>query len=205
MPWSIVELGLSSVEPQRPPTVTAVAVRADSDRPLNRSVVDRVRATLRRALDRDELPDIPLLCAEEVDRSLCAVGTAGRGQAGHPDRRDRGRRRAGAAGRIRTGRYDLAGQIQARLRKEAYVLHARRYLADGGPIHPRQQQVIDDLAAFARPYLSRLWARLHGRDVWQEPCDDVDDVRALLEGVARSVSLDHRQRIKSMLELQVAG
>ena len=85
------------------------------------------------------------------------------------------------------------------------MLHARRYLADGGPIHPRQQQVIDDLAAFARPYLSRLWARLHGRDVWQEPCDDVDDVRALLEGVARSVSLDHRQRIKSMLELQVAG
>jgi hypothetical protein len=102
-------------------------------------------------------------------------------------------------------RYDLAGQIQARLRKEAYVLHARRYLANGGPIHPRQQQVIDDLAEFARPYLSRLWARLHGRDVWQEPCDDVDDVRALLEGVARSVSLDHRQRIKSMLELQVAG
>ena len=62
-----------------------------------------------------------------------------------------------------------------------------------------------DLAAFAQPYLSRLWARLHGRDVWQEPCHDVDDVRALLDGVARSVSLDHRQRIKSMLELQVAG
>jgi hypothetical protein len=91
------------------------------------------------------------------------------------------------------------------LRKEAYVLHARRYLAGGGPIHPRQQQVVDDLAKYAQPYLSRLWARLHGRDVWQEPCDDVDDVRSLLEGVARSVSLDHRQRIKSMLELQVAG
>jgi hypothetical protein len=64
--------------------------------------------------------------------------------------------------------------------------------------------VIDDLSEFARPYLSRLWARLHGRDVWQEPCaDDVDDVRSLLEGVARSVSLDHRHRIKAML--QVAG
>ena len=84
------------------------------------------------------------------------------------------------------------------------MLHARRALAGDEPIHPRQQQVVDDLAAFARPYLSRLWARLHGRDVWQEPCDDVDDVRALLEGVARSVSLDHRQRIKAMLELQVA-
>ena len=67
-----------------------------------------------------------------------------------------------------------------------------------------ETRVVEDLASFARPYLSRLWARLHGRDVWQEPCDDVDDVRALLEGVARSVSLDHRQRIKAMLELQVA-
>lgn len=101
-------------------------------------------------------------------------------------------------------RFELSRTIQARLRKEAYVLHARRYLAAGEPIHPRQQQVIDDLGAFARPYVARLWARLHGRDVWQEPCDDVDDVRGLLEGVARSVSLDHRQRIKSMLELEVA-
>jgi hypothetical protein len=202
LPWSIVSLGLSSVEPQQPP---AIVGGTDGDRPLNRTVVERVRATLRRAMDRDDLPDIPLLCAEEVDRACApwgllaedkqatlvagieiAVGLAPLTEATVP-------------------RYELAGQIQARLRKEAYVMHARRYLADGGPIHPRQRQVIDDLAVFARPYLSRLWARLHGRDVWQEPCDDVTDVRSLLEGVARSVSLDHRQRIKSMLELQVAG
>jgi hypothetical protein len=205
LPWSITELGLSSVAPQRPP---AVLGGPDSDRPLNRSVVDRVRATLRRAMDRDDLPDIPRLCAEEVDRSCAPWGLLAEDK------------QATLIAGIEIGaclapltesgislvtRYELAGQIQARLRKEAYVLHARRYLVDGGPIHPRQQQVIDDLAAFARPYLSRLWARLHGRDVWQEPCDDVDDVRALLEGVARSVSLDHRQRIKAMLELQVAG
>jgi hypothetical protein len=205
LPWSITELGLSSVAPQRPP---AVVSGPDGDRPLNRSVVDRVRATLRRAMDRDDLPDIPRLCAEEVDRSCAPWGLLAEDK------------QATLIAGIEIGaclapltesgispmtRYELAGQIQARLRKEAYVLHARRYLADGGPIHPRQQQVIDDLAAFARPYLSRLWARLHGRDVWQEPCDDVDDVRALLEGVARSVSLDHRQRIKAMLELQVAG
>jgi hypothetical protein len=202
LPWSITELGLSSVAPQQPP---AIVGGPDSDRPLNRSVVDRVRATLRRAMDRDELPDIPLLCAEEVDRSCAPWGLLAEDK------------EATLIAGIEIGsclapltesavtRYELAGQIQARLRKEAYVLHARRYLADGGPMHPRQQQVIDDLAAFARPYLSRLWARLHGRDVWQEPCDDVDDVRTLLEGVARSVSLDHRQRIKAMLELQVAG
>ncbi|OBF35560.1 hypothetical protein A5724_15365 [Mycobacterium sp. ACS1612] len=202
LPWSIVALGLSSIAPQPPPAVMA---GTDSDRPLNRSVVDRVRATLRRAMDRDELPDIPLLCAEEVDRASAPWGLLAEDK------------QATLVAGIEIGaclaplsetavpKYELAAQIQARLRKEAYVLHARRYLTEGGPTHPRQQQVIDDLASFARPYLSRLWARLHGRDVWQEPCDDVDDVRALLEGVARSVSLDHRQRIKAMLELQVAG
>jgi hypothetical protein len=202
LPWSIKVLGLSSVEPQRPPDIVS---GSDSDRPLNRSVVDRVRATLRRGMDRDDLPDIPLLCAEEVDRSCAPWGLLAEDkQAALIAGIEVGACLAPLAETTGIG-YELAAQIQARLRKEAYVLHARRYLADGGPMHPRQQQVIDDLASFARPYLSRLWARLHGRDVWQEPCEDVDDVRALLEGVARSVSLDHRQRIKSMLELQVAG
>ncbi len=202
LPWSLVELGLSSVVPQRKPQVSG---GSDSDRPLDRSVVDRVRGTLRRALDRDALPDIPLLCEEEVDRACAPWGLLSEDKqatlvAGIEVATD-----LAPLDQSVCSRYALSAQIQARLRKEAYVLHARRYLAEGGPIHPRQRQVVEDLAAYAQPYLSRLWARLHGRDVWQEPCDDVDDVRSLLEGVARSVSLDHRQRIKAMLELQVAG
>jgi hypothetical protein len=201
LPWSIVEVGLSSIAPQQPPPMLS---GPNGDRPLDRSVIDRVRATLRRALDRDELPDIPLLCAEEVDRACAPWGLLAEDKqatllAGIEVAVDLAPLRESAV-----PRYDLARLIQARLRKEAYVLHARRYLADGGPLHPRQRQVIDDLAAFARPYTSRLWARLHGRDVWQDSCDDVDDVRGLLEGVARSVSLDHRQRIKVMLELEAA-
>ena len=202
LPWSIVGLGLSSVEPQRQPRI---ANGSDRDRPLDRTVVDRVRATLRRALDRDALPDIPLLCEEEVDRASAPWGLLSEDK--------QATLVAGIEIAVElapldpsvSSRYALAAHIQARLRKEAYVLHARRYLAEGGPIHPRQRQVVDDLSAYAQPYLSRLWARLHGRDVWQEPCDDVDEVRSLLEGVARSVSLDHRQRIKVMLELQAAG
>lgn len=201
LPWSIVEIGLSSALPQQPPPISAPA---EGDRPLDRSVVDRVRATLRRALDRDELPDLPLLCAEEVDRACAPWGLLAEDKQAalltgievavdlHP------------LDASASGGHQLSSRIQARLAKEAYVLHARRYLAAGTPVHPRQQQVIDDLAAFARPYLSRLWARLHGRDVWQESCADIDDLRSLLEGVARSVSLDHRQRIKAMLEVQVA-
>lgn len=202
LPWSIVELGMSSVVPQRPPQISG---GSDSDRPLDRSVVDRVRATLRRPLDRDALPDIPLLCAEEVDRASAPWGLLAEDKQATMVAGIEVAVELAPLDRTVTARYALAAQIQSRLRKEAYVLHARRYLAGNGPIHPRQQQVINDLAAFAQPYLSRLWARLHGRDVWQEPCDDVEDVRALLDGVARSVSLDHRQRIKSMLELQVAG
>lgn len=196
LPWSIVEVGLSSAAPQQCPRVDV-----GGDRPLDRAVIDRVRATLRRAMDREELPDIPLLCSEEVDRACAPWGLLAEDK-----------QAALVAGievavdlaplcESATSRYDLACHIQARLRKEAYVLHARRYLADGAPLHPRQRRVIDELAAFARPYISRLWARLHGRDVWQESCADVDDIRAVLEGVARSVSLDHRQRIKAMLQL----
>jgi hypothetical protein len=202
LPWSIVELGLSSTAPQRQPQISG---GSEGDRPLDRTVVDRARATLRRALDRDALPDIPLLCEEEVDRACAPWGLLSEDK--------QATLVAGIEVAVELApldpsvmsQYGLAAQIQARLRKEAYVLHARRYLAEGGPIHPRQRQVVDDLAAYAQPYLSRLWARLHGRDVWQESCDDVDDVRSLLEGIARSVSLDHRQRIKAMLELQDAG
>jgi len=202
LPWSIVRLGLSSAEPQRQPQISG---GSDSERPLDRSVVDRVRATLRRALDRDALPDIPLLCEEEVDRASAPWGLLSEDKQATLVAGIEVAVELAPLDRSVSSRYALAAQIQARLRKEAYVLHARRYLAEGGPMHPRQRQVVDDLAAYAQPYLSRLWARLHGRDVWQDPCDDVDEVRSLLEGVARSVSLDHRQRIKAMLELQVAG
>ncbi len=202
LPWSIIEIGLSSVAPQRPPVISG---GSDTDRPLDRSVLDRVRATLRRALNRDALPDIPLLCAEEVDRASAPWGLLGEDKQATLVAGIEIAVELAPLNRAAPSRYALGAQIQARLRKEAYVLHARRYLAEGGPIHPRQRQVVEDLGAYAQPYLSRLWARLHGRDVWQEPCDDVDDVRSLLEGVARSVSLDHRQRIKAMLELQVAG
>lgn len=201
MPWSIVEVGLCSVAPQKPPTIEAAA---GGERPLDRSVLERVRATLRRAMDRDELPGVPSLCAEEVDRACAPWGLLAE------DKQAALVTGIEVASDLRplapsaVPRHQLSARIQARLSKEAYVLHARRYLADGGPIHPRQRHVVDDLTVFARPYLGRLWARLHGRDVWQESCEQIEDVRSLLEGVARSVSLDHRQRIKAMLELQAA-
>lgn len=141
LPWSIVKLGLSSVAPQRPP---AICGGSDSDRPLDRSVVDRVRATLRRALDRDALPDIPLLCEEEVDRACAPWGLLAEDKQATLVAGIEVAVELAPLDRSVASRYALAAQIQARLRKEAYVLHARRYLAEGGPIHPRQRQVVDD-------------------------------------------------------------
>jgi 4-hydroxy-tetrahydrodipicolinate reductase len=102
LPWSIVELGLSSIAPQHPPTISQ---STDGDRPLDRSVVDRVRATLRRALDRDALPEIPLLCEEEVDRACAPWGRhPGRDRARHP-----------SAERQPAGRPDGVGGVGPRL------------------------------------------------------------------------------------------
>ncbi|KRF20613.1 hypothetical protein ASG90_18770 [Nocardioides sp. Soil797] len=196
VPWSVGDLGLCAQPPQQRPSVLAES----SGRPLDRSVVERVRATLRRSRDRDDLPGVPTLCSEEADRACAPWGLLAEDlQATLVN---------GIVVAVQLKPLEasavpdsafVAG-IQARLRKEAYVLHARRLLAEDGALHPRQRQVVSDLADFAQPYVRRLWARLHGRDVWQEPCDDLDEVLSLLSGVARSVSLDHRQQIKAMLE-----
>jgi hypothetical protein len=115
----------------------------DRDRPLNRAVVDRVRGTLRHALDRDELPDIPLLCAEEVDRACAPWGLLAEDKQATLITGIEIAACLAPLAEAAVTRYELAGQIQARLRKAAYVLHARRYLADAVPIHPRQRQVIE--------------------------------------------------------------
>ncbi|WP_330185714.1 hypothetical protein OHB26_20270 [Nocardia sp. NBC_01503] len=56
-----------------------------------------------------------------------------------------------------------------------------------------------DLRVPWRPYLRRLWARVHGRDVRELPVYELDELWDLLDGVARSVMLDHRMRVKKAL------
>ncbi|MDQ6526354.1 hypothetical protein RB608_22225 [Nocardioides sp. LHD-245] len=199
-PWSVVDLGLCATAPQQRPDV----VDDRSNRPLDRSVAERVRATLRRSRDREHLPAVPELCAEEADRACAPWGLLAEDlQATMVNGVVVGVQLAPLETHAEADTALVAG-IQARLRKEAYVLHARRLLADDQALHPRQHHVVTELAGFVRPYLSRLWARLHGRDVWQEPCTDAADMCALLTGIARSVSLDHRQQIKAMLDPEAA-
>jgi hypothetical protein len=190
-PFGLLAAGLTAAEPQSMPALTGIG-----ERPLDRSVEQRVRATLRRP---GELPGAVVLLAEEVDRVAAPWGllaedgqtvlvsglviAAGLAPLDPPRPQSCG----------------VAAEIDTRLRGEAYVLHARRCLGSGRALHPRQQAVVAGLRDFRRPYLARLWARLHGRDTGQQRNDDVHEVRELLTGVARSVSLDHRQAIKTML------
>ncbi|WP_410871975.1 hypothetical protein [Nocardia sp. A7] len=94
--------------------------------------------------------------------------------------------------------------VNSRWRREGYVLQARRYAVhavDGvGPL----AAVAAELRTPWRPYLRRLWVRLHGRDVREMPVYEPGELWDLLDGVARSVMLDHRTRVKQALTAEAA-
>ncbi|MFC6011473.1 hypothetical protein [Nocardia lasii] len=92
--------------------------------------------------------------------------------------------------------------VNSRWRREGYVLQARRYAVHGvegqaGPL----AAVAVELRTPWRPYLRRLWVRLHGRDVRELPVYEPGELWDLLDGVARSVMLDHRTRVKQALSV----
>ncbi len=192
-PGPVAGLRLSAGDP-----LPAPPLRGESTHALDRSLEARARAALRRSRElTDSASD---LLAAEVDRALAPLGL-----------QDPFWRSTFAAGvLLAAGLEPLAGrrdfgptllrEVQARLAKEAYVLHLRRLLAAGQAIDPRQEKVVAGLHAFWLPYLNRLWARLHGLDVLGRSPADADEVWDLLTGVARSVMYDHRQLIRDALE-----
>lgn len=194
----VQSVALASSDPMRPPALTA----DDEHLPLDRPVVARMRAALRRYRSDSEFIPIDELAEDETRRAseswglqdpvLGAVFVVGVALAARlsplddpsfPDRP-----------------MSLATRCQAQVRKEAYVLRLRRLLTADGAIHPAQRRIVEDLRTFNRPYLRRLWVRLHGWDVLGTRPVDQEDVVDLLTGIARSVSLDHRQAIRGSLE-----
>ncbi|WP_067844901.1 hypothetical protein [Nocardia lijiangensis] len=97
--------------------------------------------------------------------------------------------------------------INNRWRREAYVLQARRLAVhDGDEVRGPLAQIAAELRTPWRPYLRRLWVRLHGRDVRTAPVAEPEELWDLLDGVARSVILDHRTKVKNALSANaVAG
>lgn len=181
------------------------ALRGRGELPLERTLEQRTRAALRRHREQLAVVSAGDAVEDETWRCLAAYGlhdgvlqaffVVGIVLSAYLD--PLGRR---AVEPVRSP--DLAAQLLARLRKEAYVMYLRRELAAGQAIHPQQEPVVAELDEFWRPWLNRLWVRLHGRDVTDTAIEE--SPAELLRGITRSVMLDHRQRIRDVLE-KVAG
>ncbi|MQY27186.1 hypothetical protein [Nocardia aurantia] len=193
-------LGLTEHPAPRRPELGTTASKATLARPFDRTVHERVFTVLQAAAERADLPEIPELVDAEIarscapwallDESLRVAATAGAELA-------LGLRPTGSGAEPETAAQQV---INGRWQREAYVLQARRMSlhrdpAATGPL----AAVATELQAPWQPYLRRLWVRLHGRDVRELPLTATDELWDILDGVARSVVLDHRMRVKQAL------
>lgn len=106
----------------------------------------------------------------------------------------------GSARRAGSGEDGAAARlVNGRWQREAYVLQARRMAVRTDAVDGPLGAIAADLRVPWRPYLRRLWPRLHGRDVREFGVYAADELWDLLDGVARSVILDHRMRVKKAL------
>ncbi|MGW7531359.1 hypothetical protein [Amycolatopsis sp. NPDC054798] len=162
---------------------------------LERSIERRVRATLRRAAEPSAVAD---LVDEELVRAAAGFGLEVPvlatcfvlGVVLAPALRP-------LDGPVPGTIPEFAQRLNAQVAREGYVLYARRALAGSTPLTAQPDaEILRELREFAKRFLARLWARLHGFDVSGElPAD----FRDLLTGVVRSTSLDLRTKVRRAL------
>ncbi|MFI6247444.1 hypothetical protein [Streptomyces sp. NPDC051016] len=196
-------LGLTARQvPPRPETGHGAST-ATLPAPLDRTLFERLFVVLQSSARREELPTVPELVSREVGRSCAPLGLH--------DESLRvavvlgGRLAVGldplGTGETVPGRTAAHRSVNGRWRREASVLRARRMTVsdrpdpDGGAL----EALARDLRTPWVAYMRRLWVRLHGRDVRDAPLDDLASAWAMLDGVARSVMMDHRARVRSAL------
>lgn len=198
-----VHLGLSAHPVPPRPEVGRGASTATLPAPLDRTLYERLFTVLQTSAHREELPAVPELVRREVARSCAPLGL-----------RDESLRVAVVLGGrlavgldpLGTGSAGAGGTtahraVNARWQREASVLRARRMTVsprpdpDGGVL----EALAHDLRAPWAAYMRRLWVRLHGRDVRDAPLPDAASAWAVLDGVARSVMMDHRARVRTAL------
>ncbi|WP_051800925.1 hypothetical protein [Streptomyces sp. NRRL F-525] len=202
-------LGLTERELPPRPRVGRGASTATLPAPLDRTLFERLFVVLQSSARRDELPTVPKLVGREVGRSCAPLGLY-----------DETLRVAALLGgqlavgldplgidESGPGRTAAHRAVNSRWRREASVLRARRMTVsprpdpDGGVLEALAQ----DLRTPWTAYMRRLWVRLHGRDVRDAPLADAASAWAVLDGVARSVMMDHRARVRSALRTLTAS
>ncbi|MDN3243470.1 hypothetical protein [Glycomyces tritici] len=190
------DYGLTEKDRPAPPALGDRASKRRLPPPFDRSIMERLFAAFTAVFQRASMADIPTMVVGEIHRSASAWQLA-----------EEPSRVAMALGRDASNGIDYwvdppltsdaNGRLQARYAREAYV-HAVHRLAD-----PESANVPDDLkheiVYVQGPYLRRLWARLHGRELRGETTAAAD-VWDLLDGVFRSVLLDQRDRLRRLLE-----
>ncbi|GAA1256966.1 hypothetical protein GCM10009665_54220 [Kitasatospora nipponensis] len=183
------------------PRVGRGASTATLPAPLDRTLFERLFGVLQASVRREELPPVAELVRREVGRSCAPLGL-----------HDESLRVAVVlGGRLAVGLDPLGGGdpelrrtaahrvVNGRWQREASVLRARRMTtgpdAGGGAL----AALAEDLRTPWVPYMRRLWVRLHGRDVREAAFEDLAALWAVLDGVARSVMMDHRARVRAAL------
>lgn len=196
-------LGLTARPVPPRPEVGRSASTATLPAPLDRTLFERLFVVLQSSSRREELPTVPELVGREAGRSCAPLGLY--------DESLRvtvvlgGRLAVGldplGTGEPGAGRTAAHRAVNNRWRREASVLRARRMTVsphpdpDGGTLDALAQ----DLRTPWTAYMRRLWVRLHGRDVRDAPLEDLAAAWSVLDGVARSVMMDHRARVRSAL------
>ncbi|WP_416955287.1 hypothetical protein [Streptomyces sp. Agncl-13] len=202
-------LGLTERRLPPRPQVGRGASTATLPAPLDRTLFERLFVVLQSSARREELPTVPELVGREVGRSCAPLGLY-----------DETLRVAVLLGgqlavgldplgieEPAPGRSAAHRAVNSRWRREASVLRARRMTVSPRP--DPDGGVLDALAQDLRTpwiaYMRRLWVRLHGRDVRDAPLADAASAWAVLDGVARSVMMDHRARVRSALRTLTAS
>ncbi|MFD4877037.1 hypothetical protein ACFWOB_27265 [Streptomyces sp. NPDC058420] len=202
-------LGLTERQVPPRPQVGRGASTATLPAPLDRTLFERLFVVLQSSSRREELPTVPELVGREVGRSCAPLGLY-----------DESLRVAVVlGGRLAVGLDPLGIEtpapgltsahraVNSRWRREASVLRARRMTVsprpdpDGGALDALAQ----DLRTPWTAYMRRLWVRLHGRDVRDAGLADAGAAWAVLDGVARSVMMDHRARVRAALRSLSVG
>ncbi|NUS63454.1 MAG: hypothetical protein HOQ46_07365 [Saccharothrix sp.] len=188
--------GLTSRDVPVRPELGRGASKGNLPRPFDRSIVERLFAPLTNAFQREGLADVPTLVRREIARS-----------AGPWQLADEESRLVLVLGRDASA--DLAGppagepgsaaaRLRSRWEREAYVHRVLR-MPSAVPAEVRA-----DVRGVREAYLRRLWVRVHGRELRHDTVTP-DQVWDVLDGVLRSVILDQRDRLRSVLEREAVA
>lgn len=192
-------LGLTERERPVAPELGTTASKRTLPRPFDRSVFERLFATLSGGAALDTTLGADEVVEDEIARTASAWELANEQsrvvmllgvEASHALEPTELLRPTNAH-RLLSGRWE----------REAYV---RRVLRLPGELSGVPEPVRDDIRTVRRGYLRRLWVRLHGRELRDQQTTGTE-LWDTLDGVLRSVVMDQRHRLKLAIGRSTEG